>query len=503
MKLLDRYSLLKILALTAVYAFVYSAAVMLRTAVFKEDGGIFALLMFAVVCLSGQLSGWLFYEKSLKPAKENSPRLTSSVFLMQHLKISRRFIAGGAAWSIMLLPALAAYMAYNRYGIFRSLFETVFSMIAYTVSLKQSKLDFTRIFKKSTVYAGFIILAACLEAPCFIKSLLYLRPWVFAASYLFIFAFLIIKNQEDIDSNIFNKKHIERSILPKNLRRFNLASVCILFLVVLLFFNFKAFVINVIEFMAILTARIIGIILWLIIQLYPQSEGDMQMSGAAAQQLDMLKNQPEIIYPFRNLIYNTLQNFVVLYALYRLLVILARKAPGFIKKAAEWIRKILSIENGEKNIESIEYIDETEIVKPAQKHIVSAKKGIRRSRRNLSKISDPVKMIRQMYSAILHILPSVGVYPEKSDTTLEIVRKAAGAGEYSGIVDGCLAPFTEIYNVVRYSEKLPDSNMMLNAGEYYRKLVKKLPVGKALPGVPYKTIVKSKYRRYNKEHYII
>lgn len=469
MKLPGRDLLLKMLASTAIVILVYAVAVTSRTVLFGVDGGFLAILLFAVMIIVGHLAGWVF----LGNVPEFASNLTGSRFIkflsfMLHIKDGTNFITTMAAWSAILLPLLATLLIYKGYSIWRLLFELLLTMIAYIISLRYSSFSSIQILHNTVAYIGFTLLAVCLEVSYFMSRLTYLRPWLFVISYFFIFAYLIIKNQEDIDSNIFDKRHVEKSILPKNLRRFNMLSVCFLFLAILLFFNFKSIIIYILQLLGKLTIQIIRGILWLMDHLF-HTEGTLGQSGAAPQNFEFFGEAAELIDPFKNLLFNTLRNFIILYVIYRILFFLVKKIPGLVHKVIEWLKKLFSINMGDKPFETMDYCDETETLRPAQIHdnLRRLKKNMRKSRRDLKNISDPVERIRHMYSSILHMLPLLGVQPFQSDTTSDILRKTALKGE----ILKELVPYTAIYNQVRYGERVPDKVMLTEAEGHFSKAV--------------------------------
>lgn len=469
MNLPGRFLSLKILAAAAMSMLVYAGTVTLRTALFNMDGGFFSLLLFVAILFLGHLAGWLFWGKTPVFASHMANvKFIRLLSFMLHIKDGARFIAALAAWSVILLPLLTSLLAYRSYGIWRILFEVLLAMIAFSMSLKYSRLASTQILHNAAAYTGFIILAVCLEIPYFLSRLAYLRPWLFVTSYFFILAYLIIKNQEDIDSNIFDKKHVEKSILPKNLRRFNTLSVCVVFLAIILFFNLKPIIIYILQLLGKLIVLIIYGVLWILKNILPSQEA-AEHGGSAAQNFDFFMKDTEIINPFKNLINNIIKNFVILYLTYRILLSLVRKLPGFVRKIVELIKRLLCIKKGEKSFETMDYSDETETLKPAHENDNKRKlkKKMRKNRRDLRNISDPVERVRYMYFSILHMLPLLGVQSNKYDTTMDILRKT----EASGKVSKELSPFTTIYNQVRYGDKVPDTGMLAEAEEHFGKAV--------------------------------
>lgn len=467
MKLPGRQVLLKIISILAIDLFVYASVITLRTILFRADGGLLAALFFILITITGHLAGWYFRTKTPKLAlRLAGSKFTRFLYFMLHIKNGTYFTAAAAAWTAMVLPLLATLFIYDGLGIFRILFEILLTILAYVISMKHSRLSSSQILRNNQIYAGFAVLAICLETTWFIKGLVYLRPWLFAASYFFILAFLIVKNQEDIDSNIFDRKHVEKSILPRNLRRFNTLSVCVVFLVIVLFFNLKKVVAYLLRVTVKLVFLIIEGILWLLSLLFPSQQGTVQNGGSSGE-MGFLGESIELIRPWVNLLENTIKYFVIFYTAYRLISLILKKLPGLLRKIADWIKKLFSIKSGEGLPETTDYTDETERVKPVRERKLHSeiKKSMRKSRKDLKSVSDPVERVRYMYCSILHMLPLIGVRQEPSDTTLELIEKARSA-----VFVKELSPFTGIYNQVRYGEKIPDELMLKKAEAHYGKI---------------------------------
>ena len=148
---------------------------------------------------------------------------------------------------------------------------------------------------------------------------------------------------------------------------------------------------------------------------------------------------------------------------------MSRKLPDLVRKIVKWIRKLFHIKKGETTFEATEYRDETEILKPAHgyENQRELKRKMRKNKRDLRSITDPVERVRHMYTSILHMLPLLGIQFDKSDTTMDILRKTASAGE----VFKEFSPFTTIYNEVRYGDKVPDIAMLAQAEGHFEKSV--------------------------------
>lgn len=464
MKAGSRIILLRILATAAVNACLYAAAVTLRELLFGGDGGLLSLALLVAAIILAHAAVAVFVRNA--PAFIRRLASKGPVKLLAFmLKINEvaEFISLAIAWLVMLAPLAFTYFTYSRESVLRALFEIVPVMLAYIISLKHARLPASKIMTKSAVYTGFGILFVCLELPLLFEGLLYLRSRLFAISLFFIFAYLIVKNQEDIESNIFSKKHVEKSILPRNLRSFNALNVSVIFLIILLLFNFKRLVIAIINLSAKLATLIVGWVLLIMEWLAPEEEFFLQEAMSGSSELPDLAGQPGSAVA--NFIFNVLSRFAVLYLAYRLLVFIIRRLPTFCRRVAQLIKRLFSIQKEQGPIEESDFVDETETVKPIREGISKRdSRKVRRGRSDLKRIKDPVLRIRMMYLIILNMLPSIGVSPEKSDTTMEIIKKTS----CDDVLEE-LYPFTQVYNQVRYGEERPDNTALEDAQKRFDK----------------------------------
>jgi hypothetical protein len=210
--------------------------------------------------------------------------------------------------------------------------------------------------------------------------------------------------------------------------------------------------------------------LWIISQIFPLQE-HAQQKHSAMQNFGMGTGPVD---PLRNLLGNIVKNFVLLYVAYRLVLAALRRLPGLVHRIPELLRKLFSIQRGKSISENSDYSDVTETVRPVRGQERRVKKLVRRNRRSLAGISDPVERIRYMYASLLGLLPSVDIQHISSDTTLEILGKTARRPDISGE----LSPFTDIYNQVRYGGEIPDGSELQKAQRHYGRACEAIRRGK-------------------------
>ena len=206
-----------------------------------------------------------------------------------------------------------------------------------------------------------------------IDRLALLRPWFFGALYFLIFIYLIVRNQEDIDENIYEKKYVEKSVLPKNLRRFNTVSVIFVFLVILILSNFRAVVSKLLYLAGRLIGIVVGAFFWLLDQISTDTvvtEGGSMSEPAAPALMDVKPPSP-----YMNLIFNILQYSVVLYLTYKLAWVIIKNIPAIAAKLADMLKKLFRIKKSKGDYVESDYVDVTETVLPQKKTPATVEAG--------------------------------------------------------------------------------------------------------------------------------
>jgi hypothetical protein len=471
MKESARIFLLKLLAVTAVSMFIYPLVLVVRTAAFKLDGGVPAAMFYMLLILGGFFIGTFTVRKSSSLFGKISEITIVRFFLVKYDKEDKeRLVSMAVTYTTSLFPVLAAILLFNSYGFLRILFEVVFAFLPYFIALKGTFNSFESIFGDKIAYFGFALIAVTLEVTYIYKPVAYLKPIIFIIAYLYIFIFLILKNQQDIDTNIYVKKHIEKSILPRNMRSFNTWSVVVMFAAILLLFNLKPLVMILLKIAGKVTTFIITAVLWILQFLNIPMDSNPQQN---APQIDSgFFGADWEIHPYMNFISSVIRYFIIIYFLYHTLLIVMRSLPSLISKLAALLRRIFSWNKAVNEKEIQDYDDETETVKPIKDRdkYREIRNKIRIAKKDLKNIIDPVERIRYIYGSVLGMLHIFGINIEKSDTTSEIYVKSQ---QICGI-DKPLSMLTGIYNRVRYGNSIPDKVEIIATDEYYSNTVELL-----------------------------
>ena len=464
-----RIGLLRLLALLALNIFIYSAAAVLRSIIFKDDGGAGSIALYAAVLMSGALMLRLLQDEDRSVYKRIAeiPAVKMLSFTFD-ITEKTRFIASAAVYTSLILPVLATFLVFEREGFFRIVFEIVVTLLPYLILIKHRYSSFSRILNNSISMTGFIILAATIELSILSGRAMHLKPYLFLAAYVYMFLFLIMKNQEDIDDNIYDRKHIEKSILPRNLRSFNTLAVIVLYSTILILFNLKPMVLWLMNMAGRITILFAGLLLWLSGLIFPKTEGQV---GQNSQQPDFgfFGDGGLVVHPFSNFMFNVVKYFILLYLAYRLVFFLLKRVPSFAGRIIGFLRRLFSWNKSTDSREVQDYDDEIEIVKPQKerdrRH--SLKALIRNAGRGLETITDPVERVRFIYATILEMLGTYGIPTEKSDTTLDILRKAL-------FIRGMEKPLNEVtyvYNGVRYGSRIPGQDTLSETEARYLEAV--------------------------------
>ncbi len=462
MKLARYMTILKILSIVATGSYTYAIIVIFRTALFGNDGGLLSLAFYAGVIIFGLIVTHLL--------SRLLPKFSAII-----------------SWSLILLPAVVFYLGYRPLSVLRGAFEVVPAILAYVVSLKAAGRSAFQVASKPALFGGFFVLAACLFITHYAKPLEYLKVWMFGASYYHILVYLIIENQRNIDQNIFDKRYVEKSVLPVNLRRFNIWSVTVIFLIFVLLYNFKAIVAYILKVLGNLVVLIIRGIVFIIEKLLTM-EPIEPLKGIPEQGNNLIDESTLAMNPLVEFLLNIIVYGVIIYAVYRIILHLIREVPKLVRKLGGWLKKFFSLNEGVGHIESFDYFDISEITRPkpeAKRRKVVRR--LRRRKREAAALNHPTEKVRFMYSLFLKMLRASDIELKKSDTANDILKRAEDAFNISGSFSG----FTSIYNQVRYGGIVPDVKMLSDAQGYFNEITDELRgKGKALPHKPYKTIEK-------------
>jgi len=456
MKQSTRLGILKFIALIEITLFVFVISFVLRKAIFGNSGSSLSFLLFFLIVVGGSIVGnFLFKEDSILVGGLAKTSFFRFLAYILNIKERELFAAKVIAAITTILPILAVILVYRLNGILSVLFEVVFAVLPYRIAIKSSCKHYQDIMVNAVVYFGFFVLAAALVASSLYNPLVGLKLYIYIVLYVYILIFLILKNQEDIDDNIYSKKYIQKSILPRNMRSFNLIAVLVLFTIILLVFNLKNVVTVVMGIVGRFIAQAVIIALWILSHIFPESSA--QQGEQAGEKATFPLEATTENHPILNIIFMILAVAVILFLLYKLMPVVYRKLVVLFSRLMDLLKRVLNLHKVENNITE-EYDDETETIRPEKGSSVrrALKRKTRKAGKELDGISDPVERVRYIYGLILNMLDIIGVDRKSSDTVSEIYQKS----EHFENIAKPLFCITKTYEKVRYGDFVPESDEM-------------------------------------------
>jgi hypothetical protein len=453
MKQPTRLGLLRIVATLEIIMFIYVMSFVLRKVLFGNNGGLISFAIFYMSAAAGFIVGsFIFKDSSSLVIKLTETSVMKFLTYILNMDKKTVFTAKLVSALTTLLPAIAVIILFRTQGFLGIIFEVIFIVLPYRVAINSSKKYYQDIIVNGVIYFGFFVLAASLIASSFYHPLNNIKTPIYFILYAYILIYLILKNQEDIDDNIYSKKYIQKSILPKNMRSFNTTAVLILFTIIILLFNFKALIASVIKYLAILSAKFVLLVLWLLSFIFPQSANQQQ--GQQNQDMQLPKADAANNNQLLDIILKVIIAAIVIFILYKLIPVLFRKLSELFLRLIVFLRKVFQVQKADGGIVG-DYDDETETVRPekglASKRAEKFRKKV--SDKEMKGIKDPVERVRYIYMLLLRMLEHAGIGREKSDTANEIYNKSTHIAN----VSDPLLKITNIYEKVRYGEYIPKS----------------------------------------------
>jgi hypothetical protein len=432
---------LKGMAYVAIMLFYYPVLAAARTFFFKSNEGPGGLVLALFLVVLGILAG---------------------VFILKDDEY--RFVREPLANAAVLVPILIAVLSNIHGGWLRMLLEVPPAFLLYFLGLRGYSLRYGDVLNRERVNMGIFFLAVALIASSYLPAIKYLQGQFFLYAYLAMAITLLIRNQENLER--FLRRDTGSAMIPKNIRGYNAFYVLVVFGLILLLFNFKGIVLFVFDVSGQIIKFVFGIIYKILQLLLPdRSEGARQ---AAPQKMFPFSVEEDTTHPLLSFLYKVVFYFILLYLLYRLFPLLGRALKTLFRTFMNWIKRFLTrIDSGYAR-ESEDYSDEIEQIKPMEKggHRNRLKRKIRNLKRDLKSIRDPAEKVRFIYSILLHILMNRNVDIRNTDTTGEILHKARAIAE----IDPYFTEVTDIYDTVRYGDRIPDEPKVHRSEEDYEKI---------------------------------
>lgn len=474
MKEKNRLLVLKILSAGAVYCLFYALFLILRAYIFNTSGGFLSFLYMLFIAVAGfALSMSEVFGIKLAD-KISTGRAATVLMLYKNNAEKKHFLLSILLYLSSIIPVSVTLTLYGQSNIIRTGFEVLSVLIIYLFAVRCGLNNAYANISRNMAVSAFVIFTAACAASMYIPKCTYLKAYISIMAYFFLLVYLIIKNQQDIDVNIYLGKFVEKSVLPRDMRKFNLKTVLLLYTAIIVLINTKSL------------ARVMQqiwywfmILLIKILSLF-KSNGKIIEPDKLIQKAkgDEFPFKHEIIpeNPFMTYFREVIVTFILLYLAYRAFILLYR---GVFKRLlpfiADFLKKFFQNRSIEISITPIDYDDETVIEKPENEAGKRRKAGtaVRKARKQLKSITEPVERIRFMYAAAIELLQAAGIKISGSDTVGNINAKAAAE---TGLADirQPLGKLSGRYEKVRYGCRIPAESELSEAEENYREITELL-----------------------------
>ena len=473
MKEKNRLLILKILTAAALFLAVYSLILALRVSLFGDSGGVAVFLFYFLFSAAGTAAGITGSYGGWFSGKISGSRLAGILLLYSNPKEKERVISTILLYLSGIVPVLITLALFLQGNVLRAGFEGACILVVYLLAIKCGVNGAYDNMTTRAAVTGLVIFLLAFGASIYYAPLMFLKSYISIFAYIFLLVFLIVKNQEDIDYNIFSGKYVEKSVLPKEMRIYNLKAVILLFTIILALLNFKI--------VAMLLAQIGDWLLAGLRALFALLGNDSpaeQLAPAPAQApaanfpfLGGGAEAPE--HPLSAYIRGVLVTTLLLYIAFKLLLAIYRYVfKKLLPMLIDLIKRFLKPGEKEQFVSDGDYDDEIEIEKPVSDRAArrEARARVKKARRDLKSIIDPVERVRCMYAIVLGLLQSGGVGVMNSDTVGEVYAKAAGI---TGIRES-LQILSGKYEKVRYGSRVPESGELSETEKSYNDIMEHL-----------------------------
>ncbi len=287
---------------------------------------------------------------------------------------------------------------------------------------------------------------------------------------IFVSVYAISKSQGTLDYVMDRRGH-KMSALPGNIRRYNLLLVCVLIAVLAVAFLFRrpigAFLVVLKDGLMFAVKCILAFLIYLMTLFGGSSEGESTSSGASGEMDLSFLDTGRRIPDFTILILVLVIGGLLLFNWKKIIAGIRKlwKSLGKLSRKLFWGRK----EAYGRQDESLDYVDEEESLTEEASVRENGEHGWKKWRkacRAFRKMEDSEEKLRRGYRLIVEWLKLKGVDVQRSDTPLEILKKAESSDWQKAGAQG----LTNEYNGIRYGEKQADRNLLSELVETIRTL---------------------------------
>lgn len=454
---------LKTTALMGLFSVIYPAISIVRALIFKAPGGWSCLLPALAFTMAGFLmASVLVREKSPVFMRLASNPVIEFVF---GDRATSMFLSGLSVHMAVFIPVCISLLIFQKSGLPRLIFEAVPAVVFYMVGVRANYNDYDEILDRQKMYAGFIVLTA-VAIICSFKGI---RMNLIIYAYILTVASMIVANQSQID-RVFLYMNRHLAGVSKNIRKFNIISVFLLVGITFVFLYFR----DIVEFCLNVINGLIRSGAAFILKLLASLNRSSSEIGYGQRPQALLPPQlaeEDGNNPYISMILNII--FIIVFALaaFKLLPVFIKAVfkavKNIIRNLWVYILNIMGKTNREEP-ETDEYNDEVEEIQRPDKALKRSRRmshaKLKRTLRGLGRLSEPVEKVRYIYGIILDVLKALDTGIAKSDTPRDVCQKA----ELKGIQ---ISYITDLYEKVRYGERIPDGDEVTKAEECCSEVV--------------------------------
>lgn len=351
------------------------------------------------------------------------------------------------------VPVLTVLMLDPDRRILHKVFISFAVFIFYIAGIKSYNTRFKRYQSPGSSVLGGLFLGLLLFLAYTIGRLSGLKSYILGFSIVSIFLDMIVRNQYNIDLNLFGRRKNEKAAMPENIRKINIYSTLFLSLLIVFLFYFNQIVIYAVRIIGYLAGQFILLAAKMISIIFsikdedpgvPPGAGPGNMGGAVSR-----------TNPILNFIGNILVYFILMYTIYKISPFIIKGIIAVLKKIKIFIKKLFTISAGfnEKNSDIEDYSDEIESIDRYSEKRTGKRVKLRNAdKADYRRITDPVLKIRAAFRFIMLFLASLGIPLSKADTAREINQRA---NDKLGFLEN-LNSITALYEAVRYGGVVPD-----------------------------------------------
>ncbi|MCX8129216.1 MAG: hypothetical protein N3I35_03840 [Clostridia bacterium] len=458
-----RITVMKLTALTGVFLFIYPGVELLRYTVFKGASELRDIFFFALTVFFGYLTGRVVVRDKSKILERIISVPAVEFFLDKHATVL--FMSKLTAYLTSLVPFFAVIIFSSGESLQRRLIEASIALIFYFIGLRANFREFGRILGSTFFYIAFIFSMCLLFAVTYSKGLSHLRIQFSIMFFIAVIASLIIQNQAYLDLMVM-KKEAHSAGTPRNIRIFNIKAVVMFLFFLVLLLNLNSIVAFTLSMLKMFVSVVVEIMMKLFRLLFPDAGGAKIQTASAEVPFFGRIRLPS---PFWNFITEVFRNAIFLYAIYKFIPAAILKIRNMLLWIIKLIKRLLfsNVESAAANL-PVDYTDETETVGPPwlRKKKESTGKNIRKFRKALKDISDPIVKIRVIYACIAEIFIEKKIDIRKSDTTGEILKKAMHMEE----IRDALSSVTSVYDKVRYGDVIPQETEVFSTEKSFERI---------------------------------